>query len=314
MREIKTVSVFGAGKMGTGIAQMFATGGYPVLLWAVDEAEKERSAQVIDQNLRLVTENELIDPARIPEIKEKIRITTDYDLCAKQADLVVEAILEKMDLKQNFFRKIDAMTDPDVILCTNTSVMSVTEIASTSEHRERIVGTHFWNPPYIVPLVEVVKTEYVADGIAERVRDVLCGIGKKAIIAKKDVPGFIANRMQNALGREAVSIIEHGIADAADVDIAVKYGFGMRLGSIGPIEQIDSIGADLCLSIADYVYPYLEASPKASPYLREKVEQNLLGFKTGGVGIQNWTPEQMQEFQERSVRDLIAIGKALNMF
>ena len=314
MREIKTISVFGAGKMGNGIAQLFATGGYPVYLWAFDEAEKERAVGIIDQNLRLVADNGLIDEARIPEIKELIHITTDYDLAAGKADLVVEAILEKMDLKQNFFQKIDALTEKDVILCTNTSVMSVTEIASTSEHRERIVGTHFWNPPYIVPLVEVVKTEYVADGIAERVCEVLNGIGKKAIIAKKDVPGFIANRMQNALGREAVSIIENGIADAADVDIAVKYGFGMRLGSIGPIEQIDSIGADLCLSIADYVYPYLEASPKASPYLRERVEQNELGFKTGGVGIQNWTPEQMQEFQERSVRDLIAIGKALNMF
>ena len=314
MREIKTVSVFGAGKMGTGIAQMFATGGYPVFLWAFDAAEQARAAGVIEENLRLVADNELIDPARIPEIKSHITITTDYDLCAARADLAIEAILEKMDLKQNFFRKIDGLTDPNVILCTNTSVMSVTEIASTSVHKERIVGTHFWNPPYIVPLVEVVKTEYVADGVAERVCAVLTGIGKKAIIAKKDVPGFIANRMQNALGREAVSIIENGIANAADVDIAVKYGFGMRLGSIGPIEQIDSIGADLCLSIADYVYPYLEASPKASPYLREQVEKGNLGFKTGGVGMQTWTPEQMREFQERSIRDLIAIGKALNMF
>ena len=314
MRDVKTISVFGAGKMGTGIAQMFATGGYPVYLWAFDEAEKERSAGVIDENLRLVTENDLIPAARVPEIKGKITITTDYDLAAQKADLVVETILEKMDLKQNFFKKIDAITSPDVILCTNTSVMSVTEIASTSEHKERIVGTHFWNPPFIVPLVEVVKTEYVADGVAEKVCQVLSAAGKKPIIAKKDVPGFIANRMQNALGREAVSIIERGIADPADVDIAVKYSFGMRLGSIGPIEQIDSIGADLCLNIGSYVYPYLEDSHEASPVLKEKVEKGELGFKTGGVGIQTWTPEQMKAFQERSIRDLIAIGKALKMF
>lgn len=314
MREIKTVSVFGAGKMGTGIAQLFAAGGYPVLLWAFDEAEQQRASGVIDQNIQLLVDNDMMDPARIPEVKSRIQITTDYDLAADQADLVIEAILEKMDLKQDFFKKMDARTDPDVILCTNTSVMSVTEIASTSVHKERIVGTHFWNPPYIVPLVEVVKTEYVADGIAERVCEVLSSVGKKPIIANKDVPGFIANRMQNALGREAVSLIANGIASAADVDTAVKYSFGMRLGSIGPIEQIDSIGADLCLNIASYLYPYLDASPEASPLLKQKVEDNLLGFKTGGVGMQEWTPEQMQEFQERSVRDLIAIGKALHMF
>ena len=162
--------------------------------------------------------------------------------------------------------------------------------------------------------MEVVKTEYVANGVAEKVCQVLSAAGKKPIIAKKDVPGFIANRMQNALGREAVSIIERGIADPADVDIAVKYSFGMRLGSIGPIEQIDSIGADLCLNIGSYVYPYLEDSHEASPVLKEKVEKGELGFKTGGVGIQTWTPEQMKAFQERSIRDLIAIGKALKMF
>lgn len=314
MRDVKTISVFGAGKMGTGIAQLFATGGYPVYLWAFDSAEKERAAAVIAENLRLVAENDMIPESRIPEITEKITITTDYDLAARNADLVVETILEKMDLKQDFFKRIDAMTDTDVILCTNTSVMSVTEIASTAQHKERIVGTHFWNPPFIVPLVEVVKTEYVADGVAEKVCQVLNAVGKKAIIAKKDVPGFIANRMQNALGREAVSIIENGIADPADVDIAVKYSFGMRLGSIGPIEQIDSIGADLCLNIGSYVYPYLEDSHEASPVLKEKVEKGELGFKTGGVGIQTWTEEQIKEFQARSIRDLIAIGKALNMF
>lgn len=314
MRDVKTISVFGAGKMGTGIAQLFATGGYPVYLWAFDSAEKERAATVIAENLRLVAENDMIPESRIPEITEKITITTDYDLAARNADLVVETILEKMDLKQDFFKRIDAMTDTDVILCTNTSVMSVTEIASTARHKERIVGTHFWNPPFIVPLVEVVKTEYVADGVAEKVCQVLNAVGKKAIIAKKDVPGFIANRMQNALGREAVSIIENGIADPADVDIAVKYSFGMRLGSIGPIEQIDSIGADLCLNIGSYVYPYLEDSHEASPVLKEKVEKGELGFKTGGVGIQTWTEEQIKEFQARSIRDLIAIGKALNMF
>lgn len=314
MREIKQIAVYGAGKMGNGIAQLFATGGYPVSLWAFDDNEKERAGEIIKENLKLLAANEILKDSEIPGIMDRITITTDYDAVTEKADLAIECILENMELKQNFFQKLDQLTAPDVILCTNTSVMSVTEIASKSEHKERIVGTHFWNPPFLIPLVEVVKTVHVADGIAERVCEVLSKVGKKPIIAKKDVPGFIANRMQNALGREAVSIVANGIADPKDVDDAVKYGFGMRLGSIGPIEQIDSIGADLCLNIGSYLYPHLENSTEASPLLKEKVEKKELGFKTGGVGIQNWSEADMKAFQERTIGDLIRVGKALHMF
>lgn len=314
MREIKTIAVFGAGKMGNGIAQLFAAGGYPVYLWAFDEHEQRRALEIIRQNLGLLVENGILEETRVPGILEKITITTDHDLAASKADMAIECILENMELKQSFFKNLDRLTAPDVVLCTNTSVMSVTEIASKSEHKERIVGTHFWNPPFLIPLVEVVKTADVADGVAEHVCRILENVGKKPIIAKKDVPGFIANRMQNALGREAVSIVANGIADPKDVDIAVKYSFGMRLGSIGPIEQIDSIGADLCLNIGSYIYPHLENSTQASPLLKEKVENNELGFKTGGVGIQKWSPEAMKAFNERTIRDLIRVGKALDMF
>lgn len=314
MREIRTLAVFGAGKMGNGIAQLFATGGYPVYLWAFNEQEKETAATIIDTNLQLLVDNDILKAGDIPAIKERMTITTNYDLVAKNADLAVECILEKMDLKQDFFKKLDAITEPDVILCTNTSVMSVTEIASKAEHKERIIGTHFWNPPFLIPLVEVVKTVNVADGIAEKVCEVLRAVGKKPIIAKKDCPGFIANRMQNALGREAVSIVQNGLADPKDVDDAVKYGFGMRLGSIGPIEQIDAIGSDLCINIGDYLFPYLEDSKEQLPLLREKVAKNEFGFKTNGVGIRTWTEEEMKEYNERTIRDLIKVGKALSMF
>lgn len=314
MRNVETIAVFGAGKMGNGIAQMFVTGGYPVYLWAFDEKEKERAGEIISENLNLLVQNEILLPEEIPGIKERLTITTDFDLAASKCDLAVECILEKLELKQDFFKKLDAVTEPDVILCTNTSVISVTQIAAKAEHKERIIGTHFWNPPYLVPLVEVVKTVHVADGIAETVRDVLKEIGKKPIIAKKDVPGFIANRMQNALGREAVSIVQNGIADPKDVDDAVKYGFGFRLGSIGPIEQIDSIGIDLCINIGDYLFKYLEDSKQQMQLLRDKASVGELGFKTNGVGIQKWTPEEIKEFNERTTRDLISVGKALNFF
>ena len=314
MREIKQIAVFGAGKMGSGIAQLFATGKYPVYLWAFDEAEKERALKTMKENLQLLAENDILSPEEIPDILNRIKITTDFEEVAFSADLAVECILENMELKQEFFKNLDSIVPEDVILCTNTSAMSITEIASKSEHKERIIGTHFWNPPYLIPLVEVVKTVHVAEGIAEIVCDTLRGIGKKPIVAKKDVPGFIANRMQNALGREALSIVQNGLADPKDVDDAVKYGFGMRLGSIGPIEQIDAIGIDLCINIGDYLFQDLEDSKEALPILKEKASRKELGFKTGGVGIQTWTQEQMKEYNERTTRDLIKIGKALQMF
>lgn len=313
--EHKTkVSVFGAGKMGTGIAIQFAVKGFEVMLLAYDEREKESSALVIQDNLKLLADNGLVPEAQCGAARERIHIVLDFEEAAREADLAIECILENMELKQNYFVRLDQACKPEAILCTNTSAMSITEIASKAEHKERIVGTHFWNPPFLIPLVEVVRTVNVSDHAVNRVCEVLREAGKKPIVVKKDVPGFIANRMQNALGREAVSIVAQGIADPKDVDDAVKYSFGMRLGAIGPIEQIDAIGADLCLNISSYLYPFLEDSHESSPLLKEKVEKGELGFKTGGKGMQNWTPEEMKAYNEGLVTNLIKVGKALDRF
>ena len=314
MEHYANVSVFGAGKMGTGIALQFAVKGFPVTLLAYDEKEAATSAQVIRDNLRLLAENGLVAAEAQEEITGRIRTVLDFDEAARDADFAIECILENMELKQNYFVRLDRACKPEAVLCTNTSAMSITEIASKAEHKERIVGTHFWNPPFLIPLVEVVRTAQVSDRAVDAVCDLLRQGGKKPIVVKKDVPGFIANRMQNALGREAVSIIENGIADPRDVDDAVKYSFGMRLGTIGPIEQIDAIGADLCLNISSYLYQYLEDSHQPSPVLAAKVEQGELGFKTGGKGMQTWTPEEMKAYNEGTVTDLIKVGKALGRF
>lgn len=261
-----------------------------------------------------MAENGLVDADRCDEIRKRIDIVLDFDEAAREADFAIECVLENMELKQNYFARLDQACKPEAVLCTNTSAMSVTEIASKSVHRERILGTHFWNPPFLIPLVEVVRTADVSDHAVDAVCDVLREAGKKPIVVKKDVPGFIANRMQNALGREAVSIVANGIADPKDVDDAVKYSFGMRLGTIGPIEQIDAIGADLCLSISSYLYSYLEDSHEPSPLLKEKVERGELGFKTGGVGMQTWTAEEMKAYNDGLITNLIKVGKALERF
>jgi len=177
-------------------------------------------------------------------------------------------------------------------------VISISEIASLCFHRERIVGTHFWNPPYLIPLVEVIKGRDTSDETLDLTYDFLKKAGKHPVKCLKDVPGFIANRLQHALWREAISIVENGIADAATVDEAIKYSFAVRLPVLGPLENADMVGLDLTLAIHDYVLKSIESRPAPSPLLVEKVHKQELGFKTG-KGFYDWTPEKAQESMQR---------------
>ena len=173
-------------------------------------------------------------------------------------------------------------------------------------HKERIVGTHFWNPPYLIPLVEVVRTADVSDDVVQRTMAILRRVGKHPIDCKKDVPGFVANRLQHALWREAISIVEHGIADAATVDESIRFGPGLRLPILAPMENADMVGLDLTLAIHDYILPHLEASGEPSPLLRERVAAGDLGFKTGR-GFQSWSAEEAAASRARLVRYLVHV-------
>ena len=175
--------------------------------------------------------------------------------------------------------------------------MSPSEISRDLKHRERFVGTHFWNPGHLIPLVEVVKSDASSDEVAQTVMDVLASAGKEPVLCKKDVPGFIANRMQHALWREAISIVERGIADAATVDKAVKYSFGLRLPQLAPMENADMVGTDLTYNIHDYILKDLEDSHEPSPLLKKLRDEGKIGFKTG-EGFQKWTPEQVKASNE----------------
>lgn len=307
--SIKNVTILGSGLMGNGLAQVFAQDeGTQVILRS--RSMKDDPLAGIRANLDVMIERDAMTEEKAGGILSRITFTDDMEKALKDADLVVECVPEVMEIKQNLFRDIEPLCKPTCILATNTSVMSITEIASKSSDRSRIVGAHFWNPPYLIPLVEVVKGDDTSEETMDRIYDYLKNIGKKPVKCVKDVPGFIANRLQHAIWREALSIVEHGIADAATVDEALRYGPGLRWPILGILENADMIGLDLSLNIQSYIVKYLEDSHEPSKLLQELVAKGDLGFKTG-KGYQEWTPEQIAASNRRLREYLIDVTKNL---
>jgi len=300
------VAVIGGGMMGAGVAQVFAAAGHRVALQDLFPEALERAPGTIRGNLSLLAGHGLFAADGVEAAVARVRTTTDLAAAVDGADFVIECVFEDLALKQDVFEQLDGVCPPETILCTNTSVMSIAEIGARTRHKERVVGTHFWNPPYLIPLVEVVRTEQVDPEVVERTMAILRAAGKHPIDCKKDVPGFVANRLQHALWREAISIVEHGIADAATVDESIRFGPGLRLPILAPMENADMIGLDLTLAIHDYILPHLEASGAPSPLLREKVGAGDLGFKTGS-GFQEWSEETAEASRQRLVKYLVHV-------
>lgn len=302
--DISNISVIGAGLMGHGIAQIFASKNYSVHLLDVKDELLSRAVENIRLNLSMMARKIIIPESVIDTVISRIKTTTNMAEATSDAQLVIEAVPENLELKQKVFQDLDQLCPPETILATNTSVISITEIAAKARRRERILGTHFWNPPYIIPLVEVVKGRETSEEVVETTYHLLENAGKRPVKVMKDVPGFIGNRLQHALWREAISIVENGIADAASVDEVIKEGFGIRLPVLGPLENADMVGLDLTLAIHDYILKYLNSSPGPSPLLREKVEKGELGFKTG-QGFYTWSAEEAQRSRERLLEYLL---------
>lgn len=301
--SIKNITVFGPGMMGSGIAQVFAgCEDLKVTIFIREKFEYECMDKIKD-NLSALKEKGVITQEKIDGVLSRIILTEEFETAAKEADFIIECIPENMGLKQDLFARLESICREDTIFATNTSVMSITEISEKAKNKSRIVGAHFWNPPYLIPLVEVVKSEYTTEEVMDKTMELLKKVNKHPIRVNKDVPGFVANRLQHALWREAISIVENGIADAGTVDEAVKYAFGLRLPVLGPMENSDMVGTDLTLSIHSYILKHLENSTEPSPLLKEKVEQGELGFKTG-KGFQEWSSVEVKESGDK-LRDYL---------
>jgi len=293
--ERARIAVIGAGLMGHGIAQVFALAGHDVRIHDSVMASLDTATSRILANLRDLGDDE----SAVQRVHPMLQLAA----AVREADYVVEAVLEDLPLKQKLFAEIEKHAPSHAILASNTSVIPITKIMEGLRDRSRALGTHWWNPPYLVPLVEVIGTEWTAPAAIEWTIALHKAAGKMPVHVKKDVPGFVGNRLQHALWREAISLVEHGICDAETVDTVIKASFGRRLAVLGPLENADLVGTDLTLAIHRTVLPDIESSPAPSPYLGSLVAQGKLGFKSG-EGFRKWSGEQQAALRTKVLQHL----------
>jgi 3-hydroxybutyryl-CoA dehydrogenase len=295
------ICVVGGGLMGHGIAYLCAAGGHEV---GVFETVAEVRASM-PQRLRAIVDLLGGDAVML----DRISVHDKLAPAARDAAFVFEAAPEKLALKQQLFAELEELVAADSILASNSSAIPCTEIGRNLRHRDRVVGAHFWNPPHLISLVEVIQTEATSAATIERTMALLRALGRKPVHVKRDIPGFIGNRLQHALKREAIALLADGVADAETIDTVVKDGFGARLAVLGPLEQSDMVGLELTLAIHETLIEHLDRTPGPHPLLREKVATGKLGMKCG-EGFRTWTPQEAEAVRERLRRFLADMAKS----
>ncbi|WP_321842548.1 3-hydroxyacyl-CoA dehydrogenase family protein [Paraburkholderia bannensis] len=298
---MENISIIGAGLMGQGIAQVFALAGHRVKVFDVNH---DALASIVAR-----TERNLLDLALDSAAAANITPATELAEAVNDADVVFEAGPEDLAWKQTLFAQLERLAPANAILASNTSAIPITRIMERLETGHRAMGTHWWNPPFLVPLVEVIKTPATDNTIAGQMFDLLTRAGKTPAMVEKDIPGFIGNRLQHALWREAIALVANGVCDAETVDTVVKASFGRRLPVLGPLENADLVGTDLTLAIHKVLLPAIDCEPAPSPYLDMLVNSGRLGMKTGH-GFRQWTADQQAELRSSVFQHLKAMDAA----
>lgn len=288
--RVLNIAILGAGLMGHGIAYLFARAGHLVMVQ--DPSDEMRSSLMS----RIVELTELFGDD--PKLMDHISMTSQLCEAVTDAHVVIEVAPERVELKQALFAELDAITTKECILCSNTSAIPIKVVADKVKNKARVVGTHFWNPPHLVPLVEVVEMSPENRPSVRQIIELLRSVGRHPVHVRRDVPGFIGNRLQHALKREAIALVAAGICDAETVDDVVKYGFGSRLGVLGPLEQSDLVGLNLTLDIHEVLIPDLDCTSGPHPYLIERVKTGKLGMKAG-EGFRRWTTDEADAVRGR---------------
>jgi 3-hydroxybutyryl-CoA dehydrogenase len=307
-QTIRKVAVIGAGIMGHGIAQVCALAGRQVtLVDAMPEAIRSAPAR-IQKSVQMLCDNGLLPAAQASEVATKLTFTTRMEEGVEGAELIIEAIPEKLALKQQLIEELDVLCAPSVIFASNTSAIPIQMLAGSSKHPERVIGTHFFNPAQIVPLVEVIAPVSTSADVLKTVMEFFKDAGKKPVHVRKDIPGFIGNRLQAALAREAMSLVENDVASVEDIDTVIKYSLALRMPFSGILEQRDLNGLDTHLSITETLYPNLEDAKEALPVLKDKVARGEYGLKSG-KGFYDWTRESRSAVVKRKDQQLVSMLK-----
>lgn len=309
-REIQTIANIGSGTMGHATALQFAVAGYPVRL--IDQTQELLDAGMsrIHADAKSFGEAGLLASGEtVDDVLARISTHTDYESGVKDADFIIESIVEKLEVKQQVWREVEQYAPGEAIFATNTSGLSPTAIQSVLQHPERFVVAHFWNPAHLMPLVEVVPGKSTSGETVDETFELMRRIGKKPAKIAKESLGFVGNRLQLAVLREAFNIMNEGIADAETIDTVVKYSLGRRWNLVGPVASADLGGLDVFYNISTYLFNDMDNSTEPSPLLESKVAGGELGAKTGR-GFYEWTGESGKNLiRERDRRLLQALAE-----
>ena len=303
--RITRVAVFGTGQMGPGIAGITALAGCDTTLVGRSAESLQRGQKTCTAALDFLLANEVISPAERAAALARLAFTTDH-AAAAPADLAIEAIAEDVAVKQVFFAGLEEQFAADTILASSTSALRITDIAASLKHPERAVTTHFWNPPHLMPLVDVMQGDKTSEDTVQRMYNFLKRCGKQPVIGRKDVPGQIGNRLQHALIREAIYMVQEGIASVEDVETAIKAGFGLRLPVYGPFEHMDASSVALTCAVQSTVSPSLCDAKDALPLIKSMVAEGKLGARTG-QGWYDWSTRSVDELRQR--RDMFLVER-----
>jgi len=310
-REINKVAVVGAGTMGPGMAATFARNGFATALFDVNPEQLEKAKGAVDFVYTILTGGGFMTAEDADAGRARLTYSSDLAQSLQGADFVVETVPEQKALKQQVFQDLEALVGDHVILASNTSGIPITELASVTRAPGRVVGMHWSNPPHLIPVIEVIRGEQTTDATAQATVAVVEQIGMVPAMVDRDVAGFVENRILYAIMREALHLLDEGVASAEAIDTITKWGIGYKLAVIGPLELLDVAGLDIYTSVASYLNKDLNASPDVSQTITDKVAAGKLGIKTQG-GLFDYTPERIQQLQQQRGRKLVATRKALS--
>lgn len=308
--DIKKVAVVGTGTMGPGIAQVFAQHEIAVQIFDIDSDQLIKARETLGANLNLMVQAGMLSDSGAVEIQNRIQNAASLAEAVLDADLVLEVIPEMMDFKTKLLGELDEICGPDTILASNTSGLSITKMAQATRRPEKVVGMHWWNPPIIIPVIEIVKGESTSEDILQTMDKLIRKIGKVPVLVKKDVPGFLGNRLQYALMREAIALLNEGVASAEDIDTMIKSGIGFKFPIMGPLETIDMAGLDIYYRVSQYLNKDLDKSEGAAPIVANMVEQGNLGLKSG-KGFYDYSNQDIKALMGGRIQKLLLLLKEL---